>query len=164
MKSHLIGKDPDAGKDWKKKEKGVAEDKMVRKHHWLSWHEFEQTLADSEGRGAWHSAVHGITNSQTWLGDWITTSHIWKSSLLFDFLEEFEKDCYLNIWKNSPVKLSVLGLFFAEKFLITHSLSLPELVCSDFSISLWFSLGRLTLPRNLSISSRWINLLPYHYS
>ena len=29
-KSWLIGKDPDAGKDWKQKEKGVAEDKMVR--------------------------------------------------------------------------------------------------------------------------------------
>ena len=29
-KSHLIGKDPDAGKNWRQKEKGVAEDKMVR--------------------------------------------------------------------------------------------------------------------------------------
>ena len=30
MKSQLIRKDPDAGKDWKQKEKGVAEDEMVR--------------------------------------------------------------------------------------------------------------------------------------
>ena len=30
MKSWLIGKDPDAGKDWWQKEKGVAEDEMVR--------------------------------------------------------------------------------------------------------------------------------------
>ena len=30
MKSQLIGKDPDAGKDWRQKEKGVAEDEMVR--------------------------------------------------------------------------------------------------------------------------------------
>jgi len=29
-KSWLIGKGPDAGKDWKQKEKGVAEDEMVR--------------------------------------------------------------------------------------------------------------------------------------
>ena len=29
-KSQLIGKDPDAGKDWRQKEKGVAEDEMVR--------------------------------------------------------------------------------------------------------------------------------------
>ena len=30
VKSWLIGKDPDAEKEWKQKEKGVAEDKMVR--------------------------------------------------------------------------------------------------------------------------------------
>ena len=30
VKSQLTGKDPDAGKDWKEKEKGVAEDEMVR--------------------------------------------------------------------------------------------------------------------------------------
>ena len=29
-KCQLIGKDPEAGKDWKQKEKGAAEDKMVR--------------------------------------------------------------------------------------------------------------------------------------
>ena len=29
-KNQLIGKDPDAGKDWKQKEKGLAEDEMVR--------------------------------------------------------------------------------------------------------------------------------------
>ena len=30
VKSHLIGKDPDAGKDWRQKKKGEAEDEMVR--------------------------------------------------------------------------------------------------------------------------------------
>ena len=30
VKSQLIGKDPDAGEDWEKKEKGMAEDEMVR--------------------------------------------------------------------------------------------------------------------------------------
>ena len=30
MKSQLIGKDPDAGKDWRQKEKGAAEDEMVK--------------------------------------------------------------------------------------------------------------------------------------
>ena len=48
-KSQLTGKDPDAGKDWRQKEKGPAEDKMVGWHHWLSGHEFEQTLGDSGG-------------------------------------------------------------------------------------------------------------------
>ena len=40
-KNWLIGKDPDAGKDWKPKEKGMIEDKMVRWYHWLNGHDFE---------------------------------------------------------------------------------------------------------------------------
>ena len=46
-KSWLIGKAPDAGKDWRQKEKGVAEDEMIGWHHRLKGHEFEQTLWDS---------------------------------------------------------------------------------------------------------------------
>ena len=41
VKSWLIWKDPDAGKDWGPEEKGSTEDEMVRWHHWLSGHEFE---------------------------------------------------------------------------------------------------------------------------
>ena len=40
-KSQLIGKDPDAGKDWRREEKGMTEDEMVVWHHWLNVHEFE---------------------------------------------------------------------------------------------------------------------------
>ena len=39
-KSWLIGKDPDAGKDWRQVEKGITEDKMARWHHRLNGHEF----------------------------------------------------------------------------------------------------------------------------
>ena len=39
-KSWLIWKDPDAGKDWKREKKGMAEDEMVGWHHWLNGHEF----------------------------------------------------------------------------------------------------------------------------
>ena len=40
-KSWLIGKDPDAGKDWGQEEKGTTEDEMAGWHHWLDGHEFE---------------------------------------------------------------------------------------------------------------------------
>ena len=40
VKSWLIWKDPDAGKDWGQEEKGMTEDKMVRWHHQLNGHEF----------------------------------------------------------------------------------------------------------------------------
>ena len=49
VKSWLTGKEPDAGKDWKQKEKRTAEDEMVGKHHWFSEHELEQTPGDNEG-------------------------------------------------------------------------------------------------------------------
>ena len=38
--SWLTGKDPDAGKDWGRKEKGTTEEEMVGWHHWLNGHEF----------------------------------------------------------------------------------------------------------------------------
>ena len=52
VKSRLIGEDPDAGKDWRQKEKRVAGDEMVGWHHWLHGHEFEQTAGDGEGQGS----------------------------------------------------------------------------------------------------------------
>ena len=52
VKSWLIRKDPDAGKDWGQEEKGEKEDEMVGCHHWLNGYELEQTLGDSEGQGS----------------------------------------------------------------------------------------------------------------
>ena len=40
-KSRLIGKDPDAGRDWGQEEKGTTEDEMAGWHHQLDGHEFE---------------------------------------------------------------------------------------------------------------------------
>ena len=40
-KGWLIGKDPDAGEDWRQEEKGTTEDEMVGWHHQLNGHEFE---------------------------------------------------------------------------------------------------------------------------
>ena len=52
VKSWLIGKDLDAGKDWRQEEKGPTEDEMVGWHHWLDWHEFEQVLGVGVGQGS----------------------------------------------------------------------------------------------------------------
>ena len=50
-KNWLLGKDPDAGKDWRLEEKGMTEDEMVGWPHQLNGHEFEQTLGDGKGQG-----------------------------------------------------------------------------------------------------------------
>ena len=47
----LLGKDPDAGKDWRQEEKGMTEDELVGWPYWLNGQEFEQTVGDSEGQG-----------------------------------------------------------------------------------------------------------------
>ena len=52
VKSQLIWKDPDAGKDWRQKEKGATEDEIAGWHHWLSAHEFEQVLGVGDGQGS----------------------------------------------------------------------------------------------------------------
>ena len=49
-KRRLIGKDPDAGRDWGQEQKGAADNEMVRQRHRLNGHETEQTLGDSEGQ------------------------------------------------------------------------------------------------------------------
>ena len=50
-KSRLIGKKPDAGKDWRQEEKGTTKDEMVGQHHQFNGHEFEQAPGDGEGQG-----------------------------------------------------------------------------------------------------------------
>ena len=57
-KSRLIGKDPDAGKDWRQEEKGKTEDEMVGWHHWLKGHEFEQALG-----WWWRTMMPGVLQS-----------------------------------------------------------------------------------------------------
>ena len=46
----LIGKDRDAGKDWRQKERRAVKSEMVRQHHQLNGHESEQTPGDREGQ------------------------------------------------------------------------------------------------------------------
>ena len=51
VKYWLIGDDPDAGKDWRREEKGTTEDETVGWYHWLDGHEFEQAPGVGDGQG-----------------------------------------------------------------------------------------------------------------
>ena len=51
-KSWLIRKDLDTRKDWRQEEKGMTEDEMVIRHHWLNRCEFEQAPEDGERQGS----------------------------------------------------------------------------------------------------------------
>ena len=78
-KNWLIGKDCDAGKDWRQEEKGMIEDEMVGWHHWLNGHEFEQALGLVMDREAWRAAVHVVTKSLT---HWVTELKAFKDIIL----------------------------------------------------------------------------------
>ena len=79
VKSWLIGKDPDAGKDKRQEEKGMTEDEMVGWHHWLDGHnKFEQALGVGDGQGSlaccslWGHKELDMTEWLHW-NDWLTS-------------------------------------------------------------------------------------------
>ena len=71
-KNWLIGKDPDAGKDWRQEEKGMTENEMVGWHHWLDGHGFGWTLGVGDGQGGlvcyspWGRKESDMTEQQNW--------------------------------------------------------------------------------------------------
>ena len=72
VKSWLIEKGPDAGKDWRLEEKGAAEDETdsITDSMDVNLSKVQERVKDEE---AWHAVVHGVTKSRTWLSDWTTT-------------------------------------------------------------------------------------------
>ena len=83
VKGWLIGKDPDAGKDWGQEVKGMTEDEMVGWHHRHNGHGFRWTLEVVDGQGglaccgSWGRRVMRL---QTWLSKW--TELNWTNRIL----------------------------------------------------------------------------------
>ena len=65
VKSWLIRKDSDAGRDWGQEEKGTTEDEMVGWHHRLDGHGFEWTLGVGDGQGDLVCCNSWVTKCQT---------------------------------------------------------------------------------------------------
>ena len=88
VKSWLIGKDPDSGKDWRQEEKGTTEDEMVEWHHWLDRPESEQPPGVGDGQESLECCSpwgHKESDMTEQLSNWTEEStwkyiesHVWK--------------------------------------------------------------------------------------
>ena len=92
-KSWLIGKDPDAGRDWGQEEKGMTEDEMAGWHHWMTWlygHEFEWTPGVGDGQGglafcnSWGRKQLDTTERPNWTELYMTCTFPWHSVIYFN--------------------------------------------------------------------------------
>ena len=89
VKSSLIWKDPDAGKDWGQEEKGTTKDEMVEWHRQLNGHGFEWTLGVGDGQGSlaccgsWGLKESDTTERLNWT-DWMKTIQHNSSVLVFN--------------------------------------------------------------------------------
>ena len=183
MKNQLIGKDPDAGKDWRQ-EKGTTEEEMVGWHHWLNGHEFEQAPGDGEGQGSlaclspWSHkelvmieqlnnkpllSIHSNGNKYICFAVW---SYHYPSTELFSSCKT--KTLYLlnnshlnTFWLCFSFNLSASHLTVPKRFLALLQNCWILLNCKDFcclsasDLAGWcFSLSKMCLKYNTEVTSQ----------
>ena len=97
-KSWFTGKDPDAGKNWRREEKGMAEDEMVAWHHWLIGHVFGWTPGVGDGQGGLVccSSWGRKESDRTEQLNWIELRHL---SLCMDICIYIKRDTYLHRYR-----------------------------------------------------------------
>ena len=97
VKSWLIGKDSDAGRDWGQEEKGMTEDEMTGWHHRLDGHEFEWTPGVGDGQGGL-ACCNSWGHKESDMTEWLN----WTDMIKTNFIE------YLEV------------IFIISKFCLTH--------------------------------------------
>ena len=94
VKNWLIGKDPDAGKDWRWEEKGKTEDEMVGWYHRLNGHEFEQVPEVDDGQESlaccipWGCKESDMIERLNWT-ELIHTVQVFQNSRIFEVKKLF---------------------------------------------------------------------------
>ena len=122
-KNWLIGKEPDAGKGWRQKEKGMAENEMIEWHHQFSGHEFEQALGDGEGQGSLASCSPWGCKELDMTSNWRATQMLRKSYDFSPYSEDvvYYNDSSPNIWQSYSYRINdtlsfsnILGLMVSS--------------------------------------------------
>ena len=135
VKSWLIGKDSDAGRDWGQEEKGMTEDEMAGWHHWLDGLESQWTPGVGDGQG-------GLACCDSWAckeSD-MTDRLIW-SDLIWRGIPRNRIQC-VSPWKLNPL---VLEMFLLESVTERNWLMKKDIICSEewqgFRNSLFWSIS-----------------------
>ena len=97
VKSWLIWKDPDAGKDWGHEEKQTTEDEMIGWHHWLNGHGFGWTPGVGDGQGglaccSWVCKESDTTEQLNWTDNMPSRNLEAKMQVVF-FERMYNCDC-----------------------------------------------------------------------
>ena len=123
VKSWLIGKDPDAGKDWRPEEKGIYRGRdgwMASLTKWALVWASSRRWRRTEKPGS-HAAVQGVSESWTWLSNWTTTAigyicqpqyrnlSPWPPGKIYAFQSSDEKDIFLVLVLEGHVSLHRTG-------------------------------------------------------
>ena len=109
-KSWLIGKDPDARRDWGQ-EKGMTEDEMAGWHHWfdgMSLSKLRELVMDRE---AWSAVIHGVAESDmTEQLKWTELNDQWCwASLRVHFGHLYSENCHFKFFVHFSIGLSLLS-------------------------------------------------------
>ena len=122
-KSWLVGKDPDAGKDWGQEEKGMTEDEMVGWHHRLNGHGFGWTPGAGDGQGglaccgSWSRKELDTTEHLNWtdyprIYNTFKLIYIYFQMMMFPFMNRTEFFVFFfNMIFNRKLKLSYNSWF-----------------------------------------------------
>ena len=129
VKSWLIGKDSDAGRDWGQEEKGTTEDEMAEWPHWLDGREFEWTPGDGDGQG-------GLVCCDSWgrrvRHDWATELN-WTDSFYFMYAYVSLHALYLLIgWQISCIYHVGCWIFLCSSNVLTFVLKYIEVIWKQF--------------------------------
>ena len=124
VKNWLIGKDPDAWKDWRQEDKGTTEDEMVGWHHRLDGHELEQALGVGDGQGSlvcfslWSCKESDMT-------EWLNWTEVASDSVQLYGLQPTRLLCP----RDSPGKKTGMGCHFLLQGVFLTQGSNPNLLC-----------------------------------
>ena len=159
MKNWFTRRDPDAGKYWRQKERGMTEDEMVRWHHRLNGHQFEQILGIGDGQGSlaccspWDRKEPDTTERLNWtelritILLWVTTCRDWKNP---DIPGSFADVRNVETWTNT------------REWNVSRSCGVKLLKMVDMasmcSVSFWCSSWKVEkMDRLLAVSAKYIN-------